>query len=75
MNLALPGSPGHHAGALAPSTPRSWPPRSGQPGHRVSPATGVGLRYGLRPLRDRHGLSQTMTITRWPFHIQHRHAA
>ena len=28
-----------------------------------------------RPLHDRHGLSQTMMITRWPFHIQHRHAA
>jgi hypothetical protein len=28
-----------------------------------------------RPLHDRHGLSQTMMIMRWPFHIQHRHAA
>ena len=38
-------------------------------GQPAALATGVGLRYGLRPMHDHHGLSQSMTITRWPFHI------
>ena len=59
----------------AASPPAETGPLSGPSGHRTSPASGQGLRYGLRPPQDHQEPAQPAMIRRWPSCVQHRHAA
>ena len=67
------GSPGaaRPAGpARTPAPAAAVPPggclRPGPSAHRITPATGQGLRCGQRPPHDHYESSRTMMMNRWP---------
>ena len=70
---ARPAGPARTPGPAAAAPPGRTGHRPGSSAHRMSPASGQGLRWGQRPPEDHHESSQTQMIRQRPPRLRYRH--